>query len=136
MVLESSARPHTRDTHMRLRHIHILPTVAGPQNFWTSGPPLLFSFLTPRNKLALWVLKSLWLSEESFFQKSKTNRRSRPQSLCWSLAGGLRGPWADPLGCLLACGCCPQVRCFYSPALPSDPAPAAAPALRSLARGV
>lgn len=27
MVLESSARPQTRDTHMKLCHIHILPTV-------------------------------------------------------------------------------------------------------------
>lgn len=27
MVLESRARPQTRDTHRKLRHIHILPTV-------------------------------------------------------------------------------------------------------------
>lgn len=64
MVLESSARPQTRDTHMKLRHIHILP----PGNHST---PLLFSLLLPEtNFRSVFCLKNL--SEESHtFEKRK-----------------------------------------------------------------
>lgn len=41
MVLESSARPLTRDTHRKLRHVHILPRLTSPlliTDGWPSPP--------------------------------------------------------------------------------------------------
>lgn len=118
MVLESSARPQTRDTHMKLCHIHILPTVK-------------------KKKI------SSCLKNRNAFQKSKKQTKEKKKNApilnpCVQVLEVVfvRTLGRSLLGCLLACGCCPEVRRFYTPPLPSDPAPAAAPALRSFARGV